>query len=539
MFDGGGTRITSGSIGNGFIKIYVSYPDIEDIEMKGFFWNQTDSTPAMINIGIADHEIVKDVYIHGWSHGTVAAGTHEAAGMYGFCSTGGNAGAKISYNVINGSDTADVVTHNTSLLGIVCIGNRDVPTAEVDHNVIFYASDGIDHADYIHDNNVGFVFLDFDNCAVDPTGCNHEDGIYANGGAQVLNNLVHDVCNGEAMYPGIGSGLTTYLINNVIWLGTSCSYPHSMVDFESDGFPSSTAIIYGLGNTIAPDAGQSCATIIGRAGVQAATLYWQNNTCIGTGSTFCTSAQSSQCGQVTSPQILNNTLMSPSDAVTAGMTNAQSFVYSQTTANCNGAANCPVNQGANWFSLCSTIAALCSDTTYAVTLSGTTAVNSGRVTNTRWSSSTVPCGGSPCGDIGAYTLSGSGQVVTPAITPPSGPFGSPPTVTITDATTGATICFTVDGSTPTANGAGTCTHGTTYSTSFTGPSIPGTVKAIGSKSGSTDSPIPTVSYTTPSSGAGSTIAPGGVIVPGTSVTQIPNRPTGLKATVFYAYPPSI
>jgi Fn3 associated len=56
------------------------------------------------------------------------------------------------------------------------------------------------------------------------------------------------------------------------------------------------------------------------------------------------------------------------------------------------------------------------------------------------------------------------------------------TVAITDTTSGATICYTTDGTTPTANGGGTCTHGTTYTgpiTYFTGE----TIKAIGSKDG--------------------------------------------------------
>jgi Chitobiase/beta-hexosaminidase C-terminal domain len=56
------------------------------------------------------------------------------------------------------------------------------------------------------------------------------------------------------------------------------------------------------------------------------------------------------------------------------------------------------------------------------------------------------------------------------------------TVVITDSTSGATICYTIDGTIPTANGGGTCTHGTTYTgpiTYFSGE----TIKAIGSKDG--------------------------------------------------------
>jgi Chitobiase/beta-hexosaminidase C-terminal domain len=57
------------------------------------------------------------------------------------------------------------------------------------------------------------------------------------------------------------------------------------------------------------------------------------------------------------------------------------------------------------------------------------------------------------------------QVATPTFSPPGGGPDIPPFfVTISTSTQGATICYTTDGTTPTANGGGTCTHGTTYST---------------------------------------------------------------------------
>lgn len=97
-------------------------------------------------------------------------------------------------------------------------------------------------------------------------------------------------------------------------------------------------------------------------------------------------------------------------------------------------------------------------------------------------------------DIGAYQFtSGPGTVATPTFSPVAGTYTVTQTVTISTATSGATLCYTTDGSTPTANGAGTCTHGTTYSGTIS-VSTSQTVKAIGSLSGDTDSAVGSAAY---------------------------------------------
>jgi uncharacterized repeat protein (TIGR02543 family) len=93
----------------------------------------------------------------------------------------------------------------------------------------------------------------------------------------------------------------------------------------------------------------------------------------------------------------------------------------------------------------------------------------------------------------AYVINGA--VSYPSFSPGTGGYGSAQTVTISvSSPAAATICFTTDGSTPTTDGAGTCTHGTTYSTPIT-VSTSQTVNAIGSKSGYTDSGITSATYT--------------------------------------------
>ncbi|MEU6849634.1 chitobiase/beta-hexosaminidase C-terminal domain-containing protein [Actinacidiphila alni] len=78
-------------------------------------------------------------------------------------------------------------------------------------------------------------------------------------------------------------------------------------------------------------------------------------------------------------------------------------------------------------------------------------------------------------------------VATPSFSPAGGTFSSAQTVTISDATSGASIRYTLDGSTPTASS-------TLYSAPLTISSST-TVKAIGIKSGSTNSAVATASYT--------------------------------------------
>jgi Chitobiase/beta-hexosaminidase C-terminal domain len=82
---------------------------------------------------------------------------------------------------------------------------------------------------------------------------------------------------------------------------------------------------------------------------------------------------------------------------------------------------------------------------------------------------------------------GGGTVATPTFSPAGGSFSTAQTVTITTATSGASIRFTVDGSTPTAS-----------STLYSGPiSVPSsrTINAIGIKSGLSNSAVGSATYT--------------------------------------------
>lgn len=87
-------------------------------------------------------------------------------------------------------------------------------------------------------------------------------------------------------------------------------------------------------------------------------------------------------------------------------------------------------------------------------------------------------------------------VSNPVFTPPTGTqFANGQIITITSSTSGATLCYTLDGSTPTASG-GTCTHGTVLTNGGTVLiSASKTAQVIGTKSGSTNSSVVAASYT--------------------------------------------
>ena len=89
---------------------------------------------------------------------------------------------------------------------------------------------------------------------------------------------------------------------------------------------------------------------------------------------------------------------------------------------------------------------------------------------------------------------GTPTAATPTFSPAAGTYSSTQSVAISTSTSGATICYTSDGSTPTADGAGTCTHGTTYTTAVSVATTL-TLKAIASKSGYTDSGVASALYT--------------------------------------------
>jgi hypothetical protein len=85
-------------------------------------------------------------------------------------------------------------------------------------------------------------------------------------------------------------------------------------------------------------------------------------------------------------------------------------------------------------------------------------------------------------------------LTAPTFSPVAGSYVGTQTVALADATGAAVICYTTDGSTPTATTPGTCSHGTTYSTTISVASSE-TIIALATLAGYNNSPTSSAGYT--------------------------------------------
>ena len=117
--------------------------------------------------------------------------------------------------------------------------------------------------------------------------------------------------------------------------------------------------------------------------------------------------------------------------------------------------------------------------------------------------------------VGIYTVVAAPAAATPVISPSGGTFTSAPSVTITDATTGASIYYTTDGTAPT-------TSSTLYSTAFT-VSQSETVTAMASASGYSQSAPASAVFTI-------TVAPPAISVTPTTTVAFGSVAVGSSAS---------
>jgi N-acetylneuraminic acid mutarotase len=118
----------------------------------------------------------------------------------------------------------------------------------------------------------------------------------------------------------------------------------------------------------------------------------------------------------------------------------------------------------------------------------------------------------------AYTIQAPAATATPAFSVPAGTYTSPQTLTMSDATAGAMIYYTTDGSTPSVT-----------STLYAGPisvAASETISAIAVAAGYANSAIASAQYTVTAAGSGFTIAPSA-----TSLTVAPGQSASVSISV--------
>ena len=121
----------------------------------------------------------------------------------------------------------------------------------------------------------------------------------------------------------------------------------------------------------------------------------------------------------------------------------------------------------------------------------------------------------------AYTINGA--AATPGFSPAAGTYSSAQTVTITDATSGTTIYYTTNGTTPT-------TASTTYSSAIT-VSATETVEAIATASGYSQSAVGSAAYTINGAVATPTFSPAAGTYSSAQTVTISDATAG--ATIYY------
>lgn len=93
------------------------------------------------------------------------------------------------------------------------------------------------------------------------------------------------------------------------------------------------------------------------------------------------------------------------------------------------------------------------------------------------------------------TTQAAGSVSAPTFSPVAGTYTSAQNVTITSATSGATVCYRTDGTDPTAPTQGTCGGGSTTYSGAVNIASTATLKALATKSGSANSGVTSGIYT--------------------------------------------
>lgn len=386
---------------NIMFRNWGNYVILDNIEMTGLYWNSSQTTGSYVSLGAGDPGLgmgmeIRNLYLHGWSHGTSASGTPDnACGIYGdTAASNNNIGSSIHDNVIDGTDT-DMASCNGAIFG---------GAPYIYQNFIQYVASGmiIDGPMVIDSNTILHVQTSF-------ASGTHTNGIEVNwAGNNVTisnNNIAHLQPGTLGIWCAPNGGYGCYIFNNTLW-DTDTG---NVLDLAAS-LSGSTGWDYVWNNTIecGPDSNPSAVCIGPSSSIAGAVV--QNNQFITNAGSYWTSTSG------LTPTLTNNLLQTKAQATSAGYTSSETDVFSPTSS-----SSPTVGAGTSASSLCtasgiasvaSVAASNCtSATTFGVTESS--AYSSVYPALTAVSRPTTP-------DIGAYQYQSQGSVQSQ---PPAVPTG--------------------------------------------------------------------------------------------------------------------
>ncbi len=480
IWDYGAAVLPSGTGGN-MVNYNVDHVIIDNIEVIRMFCDSTHASTLFSTNAKNDLHMNRN-YVHNFRPissagcGTSADGPHIKIAAAGCCAT--NTGF-FTFNVVDGSDgTTGIGGYITEVLRDNLYG------LVVWHNVIHDVCSAV-NISQAHSVSYNLIYkvgpwsgAPF-NCSSGSSVSAHPDGIQLDQWADIHDNVLFDV-TGEVInfVPNVGND--SHIYNNVCYLGTPACI---LVGNVSGTNPGNT---YLWNNTLScGDVVNNVCIRVGSATTTLVEIHNEHHITVGGGTGICINAapiNDASCASVTTFNYTaaDNTFQTYAAANAQGYNGSQGFVYSPTLS-----TNSTVTAiGTNLTSSCTSSILLCVDTEY-----GTKQVIPGNTAGAARGQFARPAGGN--WQSGAYSFDAV-TLLTPTFSPVAGTYIGTQAVSILIAG-GTTGCYTIDGSTPTGDNAGNCTHGTTYSTPISVASSL-TIQAIFTKSGFHDSNVGSSAY---------------------------------------------
>ncbi len=296
---------------------------------------------SAISVNGGSNVTIQNCYIHGWSiQNPVMDSDSDPTGGIAFYN--GSTGGVVRNCVLDAGPEADS--------GIGIYGG-----AVIQGNIIKNMPNGIQVVDQGTDVSGNQIF----NVTYSADPSKQQNGILAQGGGHIYNNIVHDVVPGafavylESAWSGVGNTQSVY--NNMVWNGGD----NSLVTVDPDAMAYQLQSNQLISNNTLSAGVAGCVSVTPR-NFSPTNLTVENNHCISdlpANQAWCwfVAGGNNDCGPVLNLTFGNNVLMPTSAATSEGYTPSNSFQPSAANSQTVGA-------GLNLTSSCGSIgASLCAD----------------------------------------------------------------------------------------------------------------------------------------------------------------------------------